>query len=94
MKIAGLGPGYTIHGEPRTQSDYPEDGIPSEAEKHLRRGMRASIPSLANKEFFDTRVCWCVDTPDLHFLISDHPEVDGLFLATGGIYPVLNVLLI
>jgi sarcosine oxidase/L-pipecolate oxidase len=84
MKIAGLGGGYTIHGQPRTQSDFPEDGIPSEAEEHLRRGMRASIPSLAEKEMFDLRVCWCVDTPDLHFLVSPHPEVEGLYIATGG----------
>jgi sarcosine oxidase/L-pipecolate oxidase len=83
MKIAGLGSGYTIHNEPRTQSDFPDDGIPFEAEEHLRRGMRASIPSLADHEMFDLRVCWCVDTPDMHFLITPHPT-DGLYIATGG----------
>ena len=85
MKIAGLGSGYVVSdGIPRVQSEYPEDGIPKQAEEHLRRGMRASIPALADKEFFDTRVCWCVDTPDLHYLITPHPEVSKLYLATGG----------
>jgi len=87
MKIAGLSTGYTIRGEPRTQSDFPGDGIPKEAEEHLRRGMRASIPALAEKEMFDKRVCWCVDTPDLNFLITPHPDVSGLYLATGGTTP-------
>jgi len=85
MKIAGLGSGYVVSdGIPRVQSEYPEDGIPKQAEEHLRRGMRASIPTLADKEFFDTRVCWCVDTPDLHYLITPHPDVYQLYLATGG----------
>ena len=90
MKIAGLSTGYTVKGEPRTQSDYPDDGIPKEAEEHLRRGMRASIPSLAEREMFDTRVCWCIDTPDEHFLITPHPDVSALYLATGGEFPPLE----
>lgn len=86
MKVAALSSGYLVSdGIPRIQSDHPEDGIPKLAEEHLRRGMRASIPTLADKEMFDTRVCWCVDTPDLHFLITPHPEVSKLYLATGGI---------
>lgn len=85
MKIAGLSSGYvTKSREPRTQSDYPEDGIPKEAEEHIRRGMRASIPSLAEREMFDVRVCWCVETPDSHFRISSHPDIEGLYIATGG----------
>lgn len=89
MKIAGLSTGYiTKTGHPRIQSEFPNDGIPREAEEHLRKGMRASIPSLAEREMFDTRVCWCVDTPDLHFLISSHPEIRGVYLATGGNVPV------
>ena len=68
MKIAGIGSGYLIKGEPRMQSDHPEDGI----------------PTLAEREMFDVRICWCVDTPDLHFLISPHPDVAGLYVATGG----------
>jgi sarcosine oxidase/L-pipecolate oxidase len=86
MKIAVLGPGYRANGGPRTQSDHPDDGIPKEAEEHLRRGMRQVLPALAEKELFDVRVCWCVDTPDANFLITPHPEISGLYLATGGIH--------
>jgi len=85
MKIAGLSTGYTISDVPRMQSEHPSDGIPKEAEEHLRRGMRASIPSLAEREMFDVRICWCVDTPDLHFIISPHSEIEGLYIAAGGI---------
>jgi sarcosine oxidase / L-pipecolate oxidase len=86
MKIAALGSGYRVNGGPRTQSDHPsEEGIPKEAEEHLRRKMRQVIPALAEKELFDVRVCWCVDTPDANFLITPHPEIAGLYLATGGI---------
>jgi sarcosine oxidase / L-pipecolate oxidase len=93
MKIATLGSGYQIKGDPRMQSDYPEDGIPKEAEEHLRRGMRASIPSLAEREMFDVRICWCVDTPDAHFLITPYPDVAGLYLATGGISTTTHLLM-
>jgi sarcosine oxidase/L-pipecolate oxidase len=91
MKIAGLGTGYTSRTEePRMQSDHPDDGITTEVVEHLRRGMRASIPTLAEREMFDTRVCWCVDTADLHFLIAPHPDITGLFIATGGTCPDVN----
>jgi sarcosine oxidase / L-pipecolate oxidase len=86
MKFVPSSHGYLNYGKPRMQSEYPEDGIPKEAEEHLRRGMRASIPALAEREMFDVRVCWCVDTPDSHFLITPHPEMEGLYLATGGIF--------
>lgn len=92
MKIAPLGSGYRIKGDPRMQSDHPEDGIPKEAEEHLRRGMRASIPSLAEREMFDVRICWCVDTPDAHFLITPYPDIAGLYLATGGASNIAHCL--
>ena len=85
MKIATVSSGYLAKDGPRTQSDHPEDGIPTEAEEHLRRGIKHSIPALADKEMFDVRVCWCVDTPDSHLLITPHPDVANLYLATGGI---------
>ena len=94
MKIAGLGLGYQIKGDPRMQSDHPTDGIPKEAEEHLRRGMRASIPSLAEREMFDVRICWCVDTPDQHFLITQYPGVAGLYLATGGASTTTHLLML
>ena len=94
MKIAALSSGYRVKEGPRMQSDHPRDGIPTEAENHLRRGMRQSIPVLAEKEMFDVRVCWCVDTPDSHFLICPHPDISGLYFATGGIISLVSLSLI
>lgn len=93
MKIAGVCSGYRVKGAPRTQSEHPNDGIPAEAEEHLRRGMRRTIPALAEKEMFDVRICWCVDTPDSHFLITPYPEITGLYLATGGTITDCNMLI-
>jgi sarcosine oxidase / L-pipecolate oxidase len=85
MKVACLGAAYCDQ-VPRIQSEHPKDGIPRQAEEHLRRGMKESIPALADKDLFDTRVCWCTSTADEHFLITPHPEVSDLYLATGGIF--------
>jgi glycine/D-amino acid oxidase-like deaminating enzyme len=82
MRLAALSTGYT--GVPRLQSDFPTDGIPAEAEEHLRRGLREVMPALAKKEFFDVRVCWCVDTPDMDFLVTEVPDKEELYVATGG----------
>jgi len=93
MKIAAWSSGYSTKEGPRTQSAHPADGIPREAEMHIRRGMRQTIPTLAAKEMFDVRVCWCIETPDSHFLISAHPKIKKLYIATGGIrfvYTLLN----
>ena len=84
MRLCPFSTGYLVKNGPRMQSDHPDDGIPAEAEEHLRRAMRKTFPALAEKEMFDVRVCWCVDTPDSHFLIAPHPDITGLYIATGG----------
>lgn len=40
--------------------------------------------SLANRPFTKARICWYTDTPHGDFLITYHPDFEGLFLATGG----------
>jgi sarcosine oxidase/L-pipecolate oxidase len=56
----------------------------------LRRAMRKTFPALAEKELFDVRVCWCVDTLDSHFLIAPHPDITGLYIATGGTISIFD----
>jgi len=90
MKVAAFGSGYCSKEGPRSQSDHPEDGIPIEAQEHLRRGMRQTVPALAEKELCDVRVCWCIDTPDEHFLITPHPDIVGIYFATGGTCPTTS----
>ncbi|KAH6681568.1 FAD dependent oxidoreductase [Halenospora varia] len=58
--------------------------IPADADTALRRGIRQLIPEFADRPWEMTRLCWYTDTPKGDFIITDHPQVEGLFLATGG----------
>ncbi|KAK5144159.1 hypothetical protein LTR04_001659 [Oleoguttula sp. CCFEE 6159] len=78
------------HGEsmvvslPRTKVDEPEQWIPKEGELACRKALREMIPSLGDRPFSYTRICWYTDTPKGDWLITHHPCYEGLFLATGG----------
>ncbi|GME26560.1 hypothetical protein BP5796_09279 [Neofusicoccum parvum] len=58
--------------------------IPKEAEECVRWILRQVAPSLAEKPFFDMKVCWDGITADHHWLISKHPEKTNLYVAAGG----------
>ncbi|ODV96267.1 hypothetical protein PACTADRAFT_49644 [Pachysolen tannophilus NRRL Y-2460] len=55
--------------------------IPSEAEDQMRGFLTQVFPQLAERSFNVTKICWCTDTPDRHFLFCEH--VQGLVLGTG-----------
>ncbi|CAG8935542.1 unnamed protein product [Penicillium salamii] len=57
----------------------PEDGADG-----LRDGLRQLVPQFADRPWFTRRMCWYSDTPEGDFIIDRHPQLDGLFLATGG----------
>jgi len=40
-------------------------------------------PSLHDRPFSKTRLCWYADTADADFLVDYHPSWKGLFVATG-----------
>ncbi|OAA67950.1 FAD dependent oxidoreductase [Niveomyces insectorum RCEF 264] len=71
---------------PLTHLDDPHLSIPAEGAADLRRGLRAMVPlaGLADRPFLRTRLCWYTDTPTADFLVDYHPDVGGLFVATGG----------
>lgn len=69
---------------PRTSIDDPSQWVPREGEEDCRAALREMIPSLGDRPFTKSRICWYSDTPRGDFLITYHPELDGLFLATGG----------
>lgn len=58
--------------------------IPAEGAHVCREALKQMMPNLGDREFSRTRVCWYTDTPSGNFLIDYHPEIEGLFLATGG----------
>ncbi|EOO01388.1 putative fructosyl amino acid oxidase protein [Phaeoacremonium minimum UCRPA7] len=74
-------PGLSL---PRFRQDNPRDDVPRKIEGEIRAWMREFVPSLADKPWSETRICWDTDTQDLHFLIDKHPKHKGLYLATGG----------
>ena len=57
--------------------------IPPEAEHECRAFLAALVPWLADRAFESSRLCWYADTPEGNFLVDYHPDIDGLFLATG-----------
>ncbi|RAK93702.1 fructosyl amino acid oxidase [Aspergillus costaricaensis CBS 115574] len=69
---------------PHTFVDNPQDDLPLEIEAQMRRNLRRVLPELADRPFCYTRLCWDADTADRHFLISPHPNHQGLYVAAGG----------
>lgn len=71
---------------PRTRSDDANMWLPLEAERDLRRALDslAPVPSLRDRPFTSTRLCWYTDTPNGDFIIDYHPSWKRLFVATGG----------
>ncbi|KAJ5644866.1 hypothetical protein N7507_010877 [Penicillium longicatenatum] len=80
------------------QVSLPETGVPVplEGEEAFRVALKQLLPRFVDRPFADTRICWYTDTPDGDFIVSYHPEYEGLFLATGGsghaykFFPVLG----
>ena len=72
--------------KPRTVSLPAEhfSPIPPEGANACRDFLKDLVPWLADRPFIQTRICWYTDTPKGDFLIDYHPDIEGLFLATGG----------
>ncbi|PSK55935.1 Ubiquitin-conjugating enzyme E2 [Elsinoe australis] len=85
-------PPYTpeiTHSLPQTTWDNPtptdpESSIPPEARHALRTFLSQTFPTLANRPFTSTRICWYLDTPNSDWIVDYHPRYPGLFVATGG----------
>jgi sarcosine oxidase/L-pipecolate oxidase len=71
---------------PLTSASVPDLDIPLEGSLALREALHdmVPLPSLKDRPFCRTRLCWYTDTPTGDFLIDYHPEWQGLFVATGG----------
>lgn len=46
--------------------------------------LQSIYPEFGGLPLLTTRLCWYTDTPDENWIIDEHPDVSGLFLATGG----------
>ncbi|KAM3508151.1 hypothetical protein MY10362_001356 [Beauveria mimosiformis] len=58
--------------------------MPEDAQQGLRDGLRDLVPEFAERPWSRLRLCWYSDTPEGDFIVDNHPQVEGLFLATGG----------
>ncbi|KAI9873562.1 MAG: hypothetical protein M1830_010854, partial [Pleopsidium flavum] len=58
--------------------------VPPEGEAACRHALQTMLPHLASRAFVKTRICWYTDTASGDFIITYHPNYEGLFLATGG----------
>lgn len=74
----------TVSSPIRDTSGARTSFIPADSDKALRDGIRQVLPEFADRVWDRTRLCWYTDTPRGDFIITDHPQVEGLFLATGG----------
>lgn len=97
LKLARHGYGYanevTVQDEetrrtistPKFDSSNAETGyLPDDADRDLRDGLRRFCPNFAERPWSFRRLCWYTDTPKGDFIIDNHPNLQGLFVATGG----------
>jgi glycine/D-amino acid oxidase-like deaminating enzyme len=65
----------------------PTDGervVDPESIRLARRYLRRRFPALADAPVVETRVCQYESTPDAHFVIDRHPELENVWLVGGG----------
>ena len=58
--------------------------VDPESVRLARRYLRRRFPDLADAPVVETRVCQYETTPDGHFVIDRHPELDNVWLVGGG----------
>lgn len=69
---------------PRTIVSHPNDWIPKEAEEAIRLNLKEIMPSLSDRPFDRTKLCWLTQTKDSNFIIDFHPDVQNVLITTGG----------
>jgi glycine/D-amino acid oxidase-like deaminating enzyme len=58
--------------------------VDPESVRLARAYLRRRFPELGDAPVTETRVCQYETTPDAHFLICRHPELDNVWLVGGG----------
>lgn len=82
--LPGDGPGETMETSTPPTDPTASGAIPAEGSDACRAALGEMVPSLAGRPFGKTRICWYTDTPSGDFIVTYHPDFEGLFLATGG----------
>jgi sarcosine oxidase / L-pipecolate oxidase len=86
LKICDEHPGYcNWPPQPGAISQpFAKQQIPLASEKGVRKFLGECMPHLAGRPFSFARICWCADTPNRSFLITQHPDFQSLTLGVGG----------
>jgi sarcosine oxidase len=58
--------------------------VDPESVRLVREYLAQRFPALAGQPVVDSRVCQYSSTPDTHFVIDRHPELDNVWLVGGG----------
>jgi sarcosine oxidase len=79
--------GFKIADDTRGAAFDPTDGervITRETLKDIREYLGFRFPALKGAPLVETRVCQYEQTPDSHFIIDRHPEMQNVWLVGGG----------
>lgn len=74
----------SVSSPKRDGNGFEASYLPDDAEAALREGLRELCPDFADHAWMSRRLCWYTDTPEGDFIIDNHPDAEGLFMATGG----------
>jgi sarcosine oxidase len=79
--------GFKIADDTRGAAFDPTDGervISPETLKDIREYLAFRFPALKGAPLLETRVCQYEQTPDSHFIIDRHPEMENVWIVGGG----------
>lgn len=90
FKLCPLGAGYTNTGAnglslpPPDRLPPPQDFIPAEDERKLRRLLKEVFPWMADRPFVDQKLCWFADTADSDYCIDFIPGTKNSLVVLSG----------
>jgi glycine/D-amino acid oxidase-like deaminating enzyme len=79
--------GFKIADDTRGPAFDPTNGervVSQETLKDIRKYVAFRFPALKDSPLLETRVCQYEQTPDGHFIVDRHPEMENVWLLGGG----------
>jgi glycine/D-amino acid oxidase-like deaminating enzyme len=79
--------GFKVADDTRGQTFDPTDGervVSPATLKRVREYIAFRFPAMKDAPLIETRVCQYEQTPDSHFIVDRHPQMDNVWLLGGG----------